>query len=389
MAKAIPLYNINPHRPVEYNEKAIQKVIDTVGFVFADIKYDGVRGFFVVKNHNAYDGHLLDVVSREGIAIPSLEWLHDSVYARVKDIQTHQKAFFTKGCIIDCEMLIKGVDFSTSSGILRAKWLKDNNVKYHLGADTRTKKSDKVRFCLDPKYLELRVISVLPLSLLDNALQPPENSNASILMFRRKAYTEFLASRKFLGMNWCNVQECQQTYIDPNTNQEYSTVEITDLNQLKDMFDKARAAGHEGLIITDPSVDYLRGKKAGRWKMKPRDTIDGKVIGLLWGTDGLANEGLVIGFQVLLEDGTVVDATGLTREKMLEFTEEVWHHFNTAMNVCNGSSYISSDVQQFANNPYEGWYCEVDYMERFPDGSLRHPSWKQWRGIEDAETIKS
>lgn len=375
MAKAIPLYNVNPHRPVEYNEKAIQKVIDTVGFVFADIKYDGVRGFFVVKNHNAYDGNLLDIVSREGIPIPSLEWLtglFNSVFPSVKDIQTHQQAFFTKGCVIDCEMMVKGVDFNTSSGILRSKWLNDSNLQYHLGKDTRVRKSDKVRFWLNPKYLELRVISVLPLSLLDNALQPPENSNASILMFRRKAYTEFLASRKFLGMSWCNVQECQQTYIDPNTNQEYSTVEITDLNQLKDMFDKARANGHEGLIITDPSVDYLRGKKAGRWKMKPRDTVDGKVIGLLWGTEGLANEGLVIGFQVLLEDGTVVDATGLTKAQMKEFTLAV----NTQK--LNGDDHA-----------YEGWYCEVDYMEKFPDGSLRHPSWKQWRGIEDAETIKS
>lgn len=375
MAKAIPLYNINPHRPVEYNEKAIQKVIDTVGFVFADIKYDGVRGFFVVKNHNAFDGNLLDIVSREGIVIPSLEWLSDQyayLFGNVKDIQTHQKAFFTKGCIIDCEMMVKGVDFNTSSGILRSKWLNDDNLKYHVRDDERTKKSDKVRFCLDPKYLELRVISVLPLSLLDNALQPPENSNASILVFRRKAYTEFLASRKFLGMTWCNVEECYQTYIDPKDNQEYATVEITDLNQLKDLFDKARANGHEGLIITDPTVDYLRGKKAGRWKMKPRDTVDGKVIGLLWGTEGLANEGLVIGFQVLLEDGTVVDATGLTKAQMKEFTSKC-------------SEYDSL----FKGNYYHGWYCEVDYMEKFPDGSLRHPSFKQWRGIEDAETIKS
>ena len=375
MAKAIPLYKVNPHRPVEYNEKAIQKVIDTVGFVFADIKYDGVRGFFVVKNHNAFDGSLLDIVSREGITIPSLEWLSRPDWhslSCVQDIQIHQQAFFTKGCVIDCEMMVKGVDFNTSSGILRSKWLKDDNVQYHYGTDTRTKKSDKVRFCLDPKYLELRVISVLPLSLLDNALQPPENSNASILMFRRKAYTEFLASRKFLGMTWYNVEECYQTYIDPKDNQEYATVEITDLNQLKDLFDKARANGHEGLIITDPTVDYLRGKKAGRWKMKPRDTVDGKVIGLLWGTEGLANEGLVIGFQVLLEDGTVVDATGLTKAQMKEFTLAV----NTQK--LNGDGHA-----------YEGWYCEVDYMEKFPDGSLRHPSWKQWRGIEDAETIKS
>ncbi|QHJ80114.1 MAG: hypothetical protein [Caudoviricetes sp.] len=371
MAKAIKLYNVNPHRPVEYNEKAIQKVIDTVGFVFADIKYDGVRGFFVVKNHNAYSGNLLDIVSREGIAIPSLEWLSDSMFITlgdVRNIQTHPQAFFTKGCVVDCEMMVKGVDFNTSSGILRSKWLKDDNLKYHNGDDTRVKKSDKVRFCLDPKFLELRVISVLPLSLLDNALQPPENSNASILMFRRKAYTEFLAARKFLGMSWCNVEEGYQKYIDPKDNQEYVSVETTDLNQLKELFDKARANGHEGLIITDPTVDYLRGKKVGRWKMKPSDTVDGKVIGLIWGTDGLANEGLVIGFQVLLEDGTVVDTTGLTKAQMQEFTDQ---------------------VEFYSHDYYNGWYCEVDYMERFPDGSLRHPSWKQWRGIEDAETIKS
>lgn len=373
MAKAIPLYNIKPHRPVEYNEKVIQKVIDTVGYVLADIKYDGVRGFFVVKNHNARnETNLLDIVSREGIAIPSLEWMttrdNDVVNLSVMDIQTHQQAFFTKGCVIDCEMMVKGVDFNASSGILRSKWLKDDNVKFHRYEDTRTKKSDKVRFCLDPKFLELRVIAVLPLSLLDNALQPPENCNASILEFRRKAYTEFLASRKFLGMNWCNVESCYQIYTDPKTGEVYQSVEITDLNQLKELFDEARANKHEGLIITDPTTEYERGKKTGRWKMKPRDTVDGKVIGLLWGTVGLANEGKVIGFQVLLEGGTVVDVTGLTQAQMQVFTEQVELH---------------------NQEHYDGWYCEVDYMEKFPDGSLRHPSFKQWRGIEDAETIKS
>lgn len=380
MAKALPIYNINPHRPVEYNEKAIQKVIDTVGYVLADIKYDGVRGFFVVKNHIAYSGNLIDIVSREGIAIPSLEWVSRPDWhslACVQDIQIHQKAFFTKGCVIDCEMMVKGTDFNTSSGILRSKWLNDDNAQYHYGTDTRTKKSDKVRFCLDPKFLELRVIAVLPLSLLDNALQPPESCNASILEFRRSAYTEFLASRNFLGMNWCNVERCYQTYIDPETGTTYQALEITDLNQLKGLFDEARANGHEGLIITDPTTEYERGKKAGRWKMKPRDTVDGKVIGLLWGTEGLANEGKVIGFQVLLEDGTVVDVTGLTQSQMKEFTKTTYFANDDTPKECHKV------------NPYEGWYCEVDYMEKFPDGSLRHPSFKQWRGIEDAETIKS
>ena len=51
------------------------------------------------------------------------------------------------------------------------------------------------------------------------------------------------------------------------------------------------------------------------WKMKPEETIDGTVCGLVWGTTGKANEGKVIGFEVLLEDGMVVNACGLTEEQ--------------------------------------------------------------------------
>ncbi|QYC97326.1 ATP-dependent DNA ligase [Enterobacteria phage IME177] len=109
------------------------------------------------------------------------------------------------------------------------------------------------------------------------------------------------------------------------------------------------------------------------WKMKPEETIDGTVCGLVWGTPGKANEGKVIGFEVLLEDGMVVNACGLTEEQKDEFTE-----------ACNTDTYILGGI-----NPYEGWQCEVLFMERFPDGSLRHPSFKCWRGTEDNPTVKS
>lgn len=81
----------------------------------------------------------------------------------------------------------------------------------------------------------------------------------------------------------------------------------------------------------------------------------------------------MIGFDVLLENGMVVAANNISQALMDEFTE-----------ACNTDTYILSGV-----NPYEGWQCEVSYMEMTPDGSLRHPSFKCWRGTEDNPTIKS
>jgi hypothetical protein len=42
---------------------------------------------------------------------------------------------------------------------------------------------------------------------------------------------------------------------------------------------------------------------------------------------------------------------------------------------------MPQDQQDEALNPYEGWAVEVSFMERFKDGSLRHPTFNRWRGI--------
>ena len=114
--------------------------------------------------------------------------------------------------------------------------------------------------------------------------------------------------------------------------------------------------------------------------MKPEETIDGTVCGLVWGTPGKSNEGKVIGFEVLLEDGMVVNPCGLTEEQKDEFTAK-WLETNTED--------FTGTIAMTPVNPYEGWQCEVLFMERFPDGSLRHPSFKCWRGTEDNPTVKS
>ncbi|ASV42894.1 DNA ligase [Vibrio phage JSF28] len=147
------------------------------------------------------------------------------------------------------------------------------------------------------------------------------------------------------------------------------TYEVYDMASLEELFKKVRAEGHEGLIIKDPMTNWKRGKKTGYWKMKPEGEIDGNVVGVNWGTVGLANEGKVIGFQVLLENGVVVDANGITQEQMEEYTNLI---YKTGHDDC-----------------FNGRPVQVKYMEKTPKGSLRHPSFQRWRDLEGAEGVKA
>ncbi|MDU3352420.1 MAG: hypothetical protein E7E72_20260, partial [Clostridium sp.] len=158
--------------------------------------------------------------------------------------------------------------------------------------------------------------------------------------------------------------------------------EVYDYVELEALYEKARTDGHEGLVVKDPLGFYQRGKKSGYWKMKPECEADGVIVGLNWGTEGLANEGKVIGFEVLLETGRVVNATNISQELMDEFTKKV-----AEANFEDYGDWITTDGQDMprlcVNNPYEGFACQVAYMEETPDGSLRHPSFIMFRGTED------
>ena len=150
-----------------------------------------------------------------------------------------------------------------------------------------------------------------------------------------------------------------------------------DYESLWELYEEKRAEGHEGLIVKDPQGIYKRGKKSGWWKMKPECEADGIVVGLNWGTPGLANEGKVIGFEVLLESGRVVSANNISQALMDEFTKAVFDYrsLETAYDGTPGEC-------------FHGWACQVNYMEETPDGSLRHPSFAMWRGTEADPTVK-
>lgn len=348
----------NPHRAVDYSESGVKKALEAAGSLEAEVKYDGVR-----LNLPVFPTGETQWLSRESKPLPALSWL--SVLNNIDNIvEDQQRAsdwrWFLKqagyegtGLMIDGEVMVKGVDFNTSSGLIRTKWVKRSNEFWSM----RSANQKKEPFCLKKENIKVVVYGIVDLNvILDPKAEGPIHS---VTRLKAEAIVPLL-QKYFPEIDWV-LSESHTVY---------------DLESLNSLYEQKRLEGHEGLVVKDPLGKYKRGKKSGMWKMKPEETIDGTVCGLVWGTPGKANEGKVIGFEVLLEDGMVVNACGLTEEQKDEFTSA----FKMQDENWQSDSY---------KNPYEGWQCEVLFMERFPDGSLRHPSFKCWRGTEDNPTVKS
>lgn len=340
----------NPHRAVDYSESGVKKALEAAGSLEAEVKYDGVR-----LNLPVFPTGETQWLSRESKPLPALSWLSGSgaVFKQADDWRwfLKQAGYEGTGLMIDGEVMVKGVDFNMSSGLIRTKWLKPSNEDF---AECYPGRGTKVPFWLATRNIKVVVYGIVDLNvILDPKAEGPIHS---VTRLKAEAIVPLL-QKYFPEIDWV-LSESHTVY---------------DLESLQNLYEEKRADGHEGLVVKDPLGRWKRGKKSGMWKMKPEETIDGTVCGLVWGTPGKANEGKVIGFEVLLEDGMVVNACGLTEEQKDEFTE-----------ACNTDTYILGGI-----NPYEGWQCEVLFMERFPDGSLRHPSFKCWRGTEDNPTVKS
>lgn len=152
-------------------------------------------------------------------------------------------------------------------------------------------------------------------------------------------------------------------------------VQVFSLGHLTAVYEEFRAKGKEGGVAKDPLGYWKRGKKTGQWKVKPDDSCDGVVTGLMWGTPGLSNEGKVIGFRVLTEHGVEVEAGGITEAQKDEFTKNVEDN-RPGCQCCDDSYYEDGGF-------YAGHAVKITYMERLPSGSYRHPNFDQFRGITD------
>lgn len=336
----------NPFKAVSYVRSAIEKALETSGYLIADTKHDGVRGNICVDNtaNSAW-------LSRVSKTIPALEHLN-GFDQRWQKLLKDDRWIFPDGFMLDGELMVKGMDFNTGSGLLRTKWLKGTNFKYSDKSHPWEKgMKRKAPFRLDTKQLKVVLYDIIPLDIIESG---DDYNVMTLLRLEHVRVALPILQDHFPEVEWC-LSESHEVY---------------DMDELDALYRQKREEGHEGLVVKDPRGIYKRGKKSGWWKLKPENEADGVVVGINWGTPGLANEGKVIGFEVLLESGRVVSANNISQALMGEFTSEVKRQEDEEV------------------NPYHGWACQIKYMEETPDGSLRHPSFDKWRGTEEDPTVK-
>ena len=354
----------NPFKAVSFARPAIEKALETSGYLIADTKHDGVRGNICVDN--TANAAWLSRVSK---TIPAIEHLN-GFDQRWQKLLKDDRWIFPDGFMLDGELMVKGVDFNTGSGLLRTKYLKEKNMKF----DTRAlldfdKKlwGTKTPFRLQTGKLKVVLYDIIPLDIIESG---DDYNVMTLLRLEHVKVALPVLQDHFPEVEWC-LSESHEVY---------------DMDELDALYRQKREEGHEGLVVKDPRGIYKRGKKSGWWKLKPENEADGVVVGLVWGTKGKANDGKVIGFEVLLESGRVVNATNISQALMEEFTENVKR---TSLDSTGFFlPYGLGDNGPHFVNPYDGWQCQITYMEETPDGSLRHPSFDKWRGTEANPTEK-
>jgi len=334
----------NPHRPVDFNEKALSKILGET-YLIADVKEDGVRLNLCVRpDIDGYWG--ADWLSREGKHFPALlaENHHqplsfDERWGQFFDLD---EALFPEGFMLDAELRIDDLPCKDIAGTLR-------------------RHED-----IDLSRLKVIVFGIVPMSVIRSG--ETYDVTHSVMKYHVEYQVKLLQER-FPEIAWSVVESLDC----------FSMVEV------EAFYGAVRERKLEGIVLKDPNGVWKRSKQNGMWKMTPNDNEDGKVVGLVWGSEGLANEGKVIGFEVLLESGHVVNACKISRLQMETYTVAV-------ITACR-SKYGPLDYpynmlflpeqQKTAVNPFEGHTVKVTFMERYPDGSLRHPSFDSFRGISD------
>lgn len=307
-AKKPRLWNPKPHKAVDWNEKAIAKRLEK-GPLYACTKYDGFRCLITKINGE------VRITTREGIELTSLAAFRPKFAALLDGY--HDR-------VLDAEVLVLGHCFEDMSGLLR----RDDPLPVEELPNTMFVVFDLVRTEVMVNGGDSPVRATRVLELCSELPRVPSVARGGI--FRE------------------------------------SVSVVHSLEEVQEAYRVRRAAGYEGLILKDPLLPYRNGKVTGWWKVKPGCgadfapgfEADGVTVGYVWGDEEKSNAGKIVGYRVKLEDGTEVNATGLTQEQMTVAT----------MKHEQGHSRL-------------GLHCRVSGMERTKDGSIRHPHFDGFRDV--------
>ncbi|UBU95708.1 DNA ligase [Pseudomonas phage PCS4] len=357
MAASPIILKTNPHRPVDFKESSVAKCLEESGNLNLEVKEDGCQLNMVVRHQpNAgLGGTEVSFLSREGKSFNGL----DALSSKLSNDPRWDKFFNPH---LDGGLFRENGGFLLQAEILTLD--EAGNVKpcAEISGDLRRMEPIPVD--------QIRIVGfdLIPLDAVH------ASGEYEVFQEVRRGHLQYQIDglkNRFPEIKWSIIE----------------AVQVFSLTQLMQVYEEFRVKGKEGGVAKDPLGYWKRGKKTGQWKVKPDDSCDGTITGLVWGTEGLGNEGRVIGFTILTEHDATVDACGLTEAQKDEFTNKVIKASNDAYGPGQfgdfGVPYVSSDLQGETVNPFEGWAVKITYMERLPSGSYRHPNFDQFRGITD------
>lgn len=239
----------NPFKAVSFVRSAIEKALETSGYLIADTKHDGVRGNICVDN--TANAAWLSRVSK---TIPALEHLN-GFDQRWQKLLKDDRWIFPDGFMLDGELMVKGVDFNTGSGLLRTKWLKKDNFKFDTRGKVEWAKGKKEPFELDTEQLKVVLYDIIPLDIIESG---DDYNVMTLLRLEHVKVALTVLKDHFPEVEWC-LSESHEVY---------------DMDELDALYRQKREEGHEGLVVKDPRGIYKRGKKSGWWKLKPENEAD-------------------------------------------------------------------------------------------------------------------
>lgn len=271
MAKQERAWSPKPHRAVDFNPKAIQRELDSVGCVAVGAKVDGYRAIITPLLFG------LRITTREGIVFKCFD---DGWLGRI-NAALNEAGLLRLGHSVDAELSLYGVPFDEQGGLFRS----------HSPL---------------PRDAHLRI------TVLDYAITEAFEGPVSVEHGLR-SYGDRLTEFSHLP---CIVDAptamLTRDYIG----------KAEDATKILAMYELVREAGFEGLVIKSYDQLFRNGKVTGWWKLKPEIEEDGTIIDVVLGDADKGNAGKVVGFVVRLENGQTANATGFTKAFMEYATEQ-------------------------------------------------------------------
>lgn len=297
--------------------------------VVCEIKYDGTRVACV------WEDSTLTIVSRNGLPMPGFEPFARDMQARMRALQE---------CGVDLPDMILDGEMDSVEGFYET-----------VGGARR--KDGQGEFVL-------RLFDAVPLA--------PFKAGSSNVSWGQR----------------CDVARRLAQVLNTSTITFTPGIECHTDEQVRHVYEHARSKDHEGIIVKQPDAPY-ECKRGYHWmKIKSRATVDIPVIGCEEGTGKYV--GMLGAVICDLEGKEVRVGTGFSDKER----QSLWLDHTQAGSIVETTSweeeldcYVPSEYER---RPVVGRMLEVEYAEKTPDGSLRHPRAVRWRGdkhIEDGPGV--